>query len=112
MINSIKNKRGDIPITILVLGIVLICILTIASFYVSSLIMKSNFDIGAIKQIKLARERIDVYQNLGFPRDQAESIVGVKTQNVGNVQIKYLSVDWGYMAINYTISSANLQPPS
>lgn len=111
MINQIKNKRGDIPITILVLGIVLICILTIVSFYLSSLIMKSNFDINAIKQIKLARERLDVYQNLGFSRDQAESIVGVKTENIGNAQIKYLSVNWGYMAVNYTISSASSPSP-
>jgi|GEM_PF-1864448 hypothetical protein len=106
-----KNKKGDIPVTILVLGIVLICILTIASFYVSALIMKSNFDIGAIKQVKLMREKIDVYQNLGIPEPQAEIIMGVKTLAQGNAQIKYLSVDYGYIAVNYTVSSVNSPSP-
>ena len=39
----LKNKKGDIPITILVIGVVGLCILTIFSFMVSNNKLNDNF---------------------------------------------------------------------
>ncbi len=40
-----KNKRGDIPITILVIGIILVCCVALISF-VSSTIKARNYFVG------------------------------------------------------------------
>ena len=99
IINRMRSKKGDIPITILVLGVVLICILTIASFYLASYNMNKNFDVQAVKEIALAKEKIDFYQNIGVSRDQADSFVGVKTDTQG----RYLSTDWGFISVRYNL---------
>lgn len=39
----IKNSRGDIPITILVIGIFAVCTLAIASFFYSSIQINKSF---------------------------------------------------------------------
>ena len=83
MIKKIRNKRGDIPITILVLGVVAICILAILSFYFSSFEMKKNFDIQLIKEAKLAREKFDLYTNLGFTREEIDSALNVRYDQQG-----------------------------
>ncbi len=38
-----KNNRGDIPITILVIGVFVICTLAILSFFVSSINLRNSF---------------------------------------------------------------------
>ncbi len=38
-----KNKRGDIPVTILVIGIFMVCTLAILSFLNSSLLLNKSF---------------------------------------------------------------------
>ena len=77
------NKRGDIPITILVIGIVMVCILAILSFNVSILKVQKNFDIQIVKEIKLVKERADFYKNLGFSEGQIDSILEIKTDEQG-----------------------------
>ncbi len=93
------NKRGDVPVTLLVLGVVLICILAIVSFYVSLGIFNKNFDLGTVKEIKLMREKIDLYSNLGFTKDQIDSALGIKYDNQG----RYLFLDRGFISIRYNL---------
>ena len=38
-----KNNRGDIPITILVIGVFVVCTLAILSFFASSISMRSSY---------------------------------------------------------------------
>ncbi len=100
MTKLINNKKGDIPVTILVLGVVLICILTIASFFFASYHVNKNFDIRIIKEISLAKEKIDFYQNVGVSRDQADSFVGVKTDTQGK---RYLYYNWSSISVRYNL---------
>lgn len=37
------NKRGDIPITILVIGVVLVCSIAIVSFFISTVKARNSF---------------------------------------------------------------------
>jgi len=56
----IKNVRGDIPITILVIGIIAVCILTIFSFYHSTSKQKESFvGAGLIETIYSIQEEIE-----------------------------------------------------
>ncbi|MEK6847737.1 MAG: hypothetical protein AABX50_01270 [Nanoarchaeota archaeon] len=94
-----KNKRGDIPVTILVLGVVAICILAILSFFVSSFEMKKNFDIQIVKEAKLAREKFDIYTNLGFTKEEIDSAL-----NIGyDPQGRYVLLQRGTLAVRYEL---------
>lgn len=79
----IKNKRGDIPVTILVLGIVMVCILAITSFNVSSLKVQENFDTQIVKEITLIKEKADFYSNLGFAKEEIDSVLNIKYDSQG-----------------------------
>jgi hypothetical protein len=75
----IKNKRGDLPITILVIGIIAICIFTILSFSFS--IYKSNksfFGPGLIETICSVEEELLFKQENGFSGFSEFSKEGVK----------------------------------
>ncbi len=56
--NNIKNKRGDITIAILVIGIVVVCFIALLSFYLAKLDTDDNFDgIGKMSVISSNMER-------------------------------------------------------
>ena len=99
MIKKIKNKRGDIPVTILVLGVVAICILAILSFFISSFEMKKNFDIQIVKEAKLAREKFDVYTTLGFTKEEIDSALNVEYDQQG----RYILLQRGSMSVRYEL---------
>lgn len=79
----IKNKRGDIPVTILVLGVIAICILALVSFTFSGFKAEKNFDIQIVKEVKLAQEKAEVYKNLGFNEQQIDFALGIKKDAQG-----------------------------
>jgi len=58
----IKNRRGDIPITILTIGVVLVCAIALASFFLSTVRMRSSFvGIGMIEQLNSQIEENSFY---------------------------------------------------
>ena len=79
-----KNKRGDIPITILVLGVLFICIIAIISFYISDSNIKGNFNsISLIEKASVIKEKISFYRNLGFSEDEISEMFGIKSDALG-----------------------------
>lgn len=97
------SKRGDIPVTILVLGVALICILAIVSFYVSSLKMSHNFDVQTVKEAKLAGEKADFYNNLGLGTAQIDSILGIKYDSQAGHNYRYIFLGRGFISVRYNI---------
>ena len=64
------NKRGDIPVTILVLGVVAICILAILSFVNLSNKIENDFlGIGLIETMNSIEEELKFYGETGFEGD-------------------------------------------
>lgn len=94
-----KNKKGDIPIVILVIGILLVCILTIASFNVSSLKVEKNFDVQIVKEVNLIREKADIYKNLGFTAEEIDSILGIRKDEQG----RYIFLEREGISVRYDI---------
>ena len=93
------NKRGEIPITILVLGIVAVCILAIVSFYTSSLKVQKNFDIQIIKEAKLLGEKAELYGNLGFNQEEIDKILGIESDSEG----RYIFLERDGVSVRYNI---------
>ena len=69
-----KNRKGDIPITILVAGVIAVCILTLFSFYYSTNKQKETFvGPGLIETIYSLQEE----QQLNIPNFQKPITKGV-----------------------------------
>ena len=62
---KIKNKRADIPVTILVIGVFAICTLAILSFSIIDNKSKEGFNeaIEAIEEINSEIEKYEFYNN-------------------------------------------------
>jgi hypothetical protein len=61
----INNKRGDIPITILVVGVVLICAIALVSFFSTSIKVRNSFvGIGLVEQLDAQIEENSFYGNV------------------------------------------------
>ncbi len=99
--NLLKNKRGDIPITILVIGILAICILAIFSFYSSDRNVKDDFSsVGVIEKVLIVKEKISLYnKSLEFTQDEIEEIFGIKP----DIQGRYITAKQGPLSVRYNL---------
>ena len=80
-----KNKKADLPIIILVLGVVAVCGLAILSFYSSGISVKKDFiGLGVIEKINSLSEEIDFYKTSEInkhPEEIMELFNGGLSQN-------------------------------
>jgi len=64
MREMIKNKKANVPITILVLGVLLICGLAILSFFLSSQKINDLSAVSVLEKIKIQKDKMEFYDNL------------------------------------------------
>ena len=82
------NKKGDIPIVILVMGVLALCILAILSYHTSNNSVKSGFSsIDTVVEAGLIREKISFYNNLGYNEEQIKTLLDVQEDSQGNIVI-------------------------
>ena len=67
-----KNRKASIPIKILVVGVLLICGLAILSFSLSSREVNELSAVSVLEKIKIQKERMEVYNNLGADFSEGE----------------------------------------
>lgn len=61
---EMKNKRGDIPITILVIGVFLVCSLALLSFYLSGINeQKTATRLEMMREVNSLTDEIKFYRN-------------------------------------------------
>ncbi|HEB46900.1 MAG TPA: hypothetical protein ENI22_00330 [Candidatus Pacearchaeota archaeon] len=98
----IKNKRGDIPITILVVGILAICLLAIFSFYFSDGNVKKDFAVvGAVEEAKLLKERIDFHGELGFDNEELKELFDIQHDDAQ--AINFINITRGKISVRYNL---------
>ena len=69
----IKNKRADITIVILVIGVIAVCFLAIFSFYSSDINLKKDFiGIEMIHEINSLSDEIKFYKNSKINKEPSE----------------------------------------
>lgn len=96
----IKNRRGDIPITILVLGVVAICAFAIISFFLADTSAKTGFDgTRIVEKANIDAEKIKVYGQLGFSDAEIQKEFNIKTGPQG----KYIELQKGDVKVQYLI---------
>ena len=95
-----KSRKGDIPITILVIGVLAVCIIAIFTFYFSSRAMANNFDsIGIVEKAAVMKEEITFYKTLGFSENEITQIFGINADALG----KYFVVTKGSVSVRYNL---------
>ena len=97
------NKRGDIPITIFVIGVLAICALAIFSFYLSDRSVKTGFSsVDVIEKVLVTKEKISLYnESLEFTQDEIEEIFNIKEDL--DFQVKYITAKQGPLSVRYNL---------
>ena len=84
----IKNSKGDIPITILVIGIILVCMVALFSFFSSTIKMRNSFSgIGMVEQLNSQIEENTFYGRVSGTSSSGDinsAINFAKNNKVGN----------------------------
>ena len=76
---KLKNKKGDVPVMILVLGVFVICTLTLISLYISGDKFKGGFSsIDVLENATSIENQIRFYENIGYSSDQIKDILGIE----------------------------------
>jgi len=92
------NRRGDVPIVVLVIGVVVICSLAIFSFITFSKVSdKSNLEVALFEDVHSDLVKFYFYKQFYLESEAVEKI-GAKIdgtnlvieKNEGNVLIKYI----------------------
>jgi hypothetical protein len=83
------NKRGDVAITILVIGVVAVCALAIFSFITSSFNTTQSFvGVSTIEELNAKINSYYFYQEKGLSEEKVENIVGIKDNEIYLVEEK------------------------
>jgi len=77
-----KNKNGDVPITILVIGVFAVCSMALFSFYISGISGKETFlRVGIIEQTNSIANEIKFYKSSEIEKNPEELMDIFKNSN-------------------------------
>ena len=101
---ALKNKKADITITLLVLGIVALCFLTIISFVKVNLDLNNNFyGVGLIETMKSVNEELKFSDISGFSPGYVSEFnkdgVSIKINDGRAVVGEYYKITGGYLRL-------------
>jgi len=97
-----KSKKGDIPVTVLVIGILGICGLAILSFYLDDInVQNSISSVEVVEQAAVAIEKISFYgsEKVGLSEEEIDEIM----QIVSDVQGRHILFEQGQISVRYNL---------
>ena len=97
-----RNKRGNIPITILVIGIVAICGLALLSFFSSSFNLEQSFtNVPVIEELNVKIAEYNFYKAKGISEAQITEALNIKEDT--RTKGKYLFVEQNSVSVRYNL---------
>lgn len=95
------NRKGDIPITILVMGVVAICGLALLSFFSSSFKLEQSFtNVPVMEELNVKIAEYNFYKFKGVSESQISEILDIKKDEKGR---RYLSVEQNRIWVRYNL---------
>jgi len=95
-----KNKRGDIPVTILVIGVVAICGLALLSFFSSSFKLEKSFtNVPVMEELNVKIDEYNFYKNNSIPRETIDEILDIRDDR----GTRYLFVEQNGISVRYNL---------
>jgi len=97
-----KNKRGDIPVTILVIGVVAICMMALLSFYFFDGATKNDLNsVGIVEKAAVTIDKISLYENsLNLDTSDIDKISDVKVDSKGR---RYIYFEGEGISVRYNL---------
>ena len=95
----LTNNHGDISITVLVIGVFLVCVVAMASFlYADTKFANRIFGLNLAEQVSSDVEQFYAYVQLGYSCNDAASLIGVQYDSTNRVLIvkKILKENQGF----------------
>ena len=87
------NKKGNIPIVILVIGVFLVCMIAVLSFSISSIFVRDSFSsIDTVVQASLVKEKISFYENLGYSKEEIKAFLNLQEDERGNLVVRQANI--------------------
>jgi len=78
------DRRGEVPVVILVIGVLAICALTIFSFYTSERAFKRGFSsVSIVDDAIVSVKRIELYREVGVSESDLEVLFGIESDELG-----------------------------
>lgn len=80
------NKKGNIPVTILVLGIFAICGFALLTFFISDFDVSNSFGgIGLLEKVNSHADEYVFYKNQGISQERLDSYFNLTTEGTNKV---------------------------
>ena len=89
--NLFKDKKADIPVMILVIGVIAICSLTLLSFFIAESRIYGSF--SGVKDMQALSSGIDdyiFYKNVGFNENEIENNLQIIQDSNGQGKFLYV----------------------
>jgi hypothetical protein len=95
-----KSKKGDIPVTILVIEVIAVCALALVTFMVSSFSVEQKFyGIASMQEINVLIEDYNFYKNAGVSEEKIEEVFDVQEDGNGKYfEVLISSSDVGFFS--------------
>jgi hypothetical protein len=78
MINKAESKKGDLSVTILVVGIFAVCAFALLTFFISDFNISNSFvGVGVTNHVSSLMDQYLFYQNHGAPLNKLNSLFNV-----------------------------------
>lgn len=95
-----KNKRADIPVAILVLGVVAVCALALLSFFSSSFKLEKSFiEISSMEETNAKMEEYNFYKTKGVSEERIKEALDIQQDGQG----KYFLVEQNKIWVRYNL---------
>lgn len=111
MIFKKLNKRGDLPVMVLVIGVVAICILVLLSFSFSlSKSIESFKRVGVIEELNFQVDKYNFYKEVGESSEVFEkyfkigNIDLIEVSGVKFIEVKKLDEEKELIVVRYALS--------
>ncbi|MEX0920531.1 MAG: hypothetical protein WDZ69_03055 [Candidatus Pacearchaeota archaeon] len=99
---KIKNKRGDMPITIFVIGVLAVCGLVIFSFYLSTSDVAEGLKLTELVSASVVeKEKISLYRELGFSEEEIDEISPIEVDGAGR---RHIHIEGEGIVVRYILS--------
>lgn len=81
MIKKIEQKKGDLPVTILVIGIFAVCAFALLTFFMSDFKISNSFiGVSMTSQVSSVMDQYLFLQNHGVPQDKLNALLNISTE--------------------------------
>ncbi|MDP3965977.1 MAG: hypothetical protein Q8Q04_00415 [archaeon] len=78
---SLRFKKGDLPVTLLVIGIFALCGFALLTFFISDFKVSNSFvGVGAVGKMVSQVDEYLFYRNSGVPEENLDEIFNIKEE--------------------------------